>query len=186
MLALGIFLQLLASAFMDVPRPGGPDNAWWEIHKNLGLALGVLLIVHWLWTIRRSLVRGEGYLLFPWFSKIKLAALFDDLRDTLNEVRHGRLPEPDRPRPLPAALQSLGLILATALSLSGLIMVIGMANGMPLGVLGLIRDVHGAGGNLMWAYLVVHPAIAIVHEMAGQPLIRSMFTLKRNAADRPV
>lgn len=184
-LAFGILLQVIASTLMTVPRPGRAENVWWEIHQNLGLILGVVLVVHWLWTLRRSVARGEAYMLFPWFSAKKLGLLIDDLRDTLDSVRHGRLPEPDQPRPLPAALQSVGLILATYLSFSGAIalLYIGTSRQTWPTSIGLLLDVHEIAGNLMWAYLVVHPLIAVVHELAGQPLVRRMFNFAPNAVD---
>jgi cytochrome b561 len=182
LLAIGILAQVLVSTVMIVPRPGRAENTWWEVHENLGLLLGIVLIVHWLWTLRRSVARGEGYLLFPWFSRAKLAAIRDDLFDTLADLRRGRLPDPGRPRPLPAALQSLGLILATALALSGTVIMLGMGeDGALPPALRTAREAHEIGGNLMWIYLVVHPLIAVVHELAGQPLIRRMFAFGPDA-----
>lgn len=184
-LALGIILQVIASTMMTVPRPGRDANVWWDIHQNLGLILGVVLVVHWLWTLRRSVARGEAYMLFPWFSAKKLRLLFDDVRDTLDSVMHGRLPEPDKPRPLPAALQSVGLILATYLSFSGAIalLYIGTSRQTWPDAVGMLLELHEVAGNLMWAYLVVHPLIAVAHEVAGQPLIRKMFHFAPNEVD---
>lgn len=184
-LAFGIALQVVASTMMIVPRPGRDANSWWEIHEFLGTFLGLVLVVHWGWTVSRTLARGEAYLLFPWFSKAKLGLLVTDLRETLDAVRHGRLPEVgDKPRATPAALQSLGLILATFLSFSGMIIASVIEGVVPRGDwFFIVREAHGALGGLMWLYLAAHPLIAVAHEIAGRPLIRGMFTLARNRAD---
>lgn len=185
-LALGIVLQVVASTMMVVPRPGRAADTWWGIHEYLGMTLGVILILHWLWTVRATALRGEAYLLFPWFSSRKLGLLVDDFKDTLNALRSGRLPEVgDKPRALPAALQSLGLILATLLALTGTcigLVVEGVIDRPSF--FGLVREAHGIGGNLMWLYLVAHPLIAVAHEVAGQRLIGGMFTLAANDTDR--
>jgi len=185
-LALGIVLQLVASTLMELPRAGQEANVWWGIHQYLGVTLGVVLIVHWVWTVRATVARGEAYLLFPWFSKTKLRLLLDDATATLNDVRRGRLPEVGgKPRAVPAALQSLGLILATLLSLSGTCVLLVISGVLPGGDwFFAVREAHEIGGSLMWLYLIAHPLIAVVHEIAGDRLIGRMFSLARNEADR--
>lgn len=174
-IALGIVVQVLVSTVMIVPRPGRVANGWWEIHENLGLFLAVILIVHWLWTIRATIRAGGSYLLFPWFSKVKLTAVVKDVRDSLDEVRRGRFPHSDAPRPAPAALQGAGLLLATWLGLSGTVIAIAIANGGLPPSLRFIREAHGIAGNLMWVYLAVHPVIGVFHEIAGHRTLSRMF-----------
>jgi len=185
-LAFGIVLQLIASTMMELPRPGQVANTWWGIHEYLGVVLAAVLVVHWVWTLSRTVARGEAYLLFPWFSKAKLGALAGDMRETLADLKRGRLPEVgDKPRPLPAALQSLGLLLATFLAFSGTIIMLVVEGLVPRGDwFFIVREAHGALGGLMWLYLIAHPLIAVAHEIAGQPLIRTMFTVAPNEADR--
>ena len=162
LIACGITLQMLVSLLMVYPRPGRLPNAWWEVHEIAGLLLVAALGLHWAWSIGRTAVKGTPFLLVPWFSTARLKALREDLVATVAEIRNGRLPQSAEPRPLPAVFQGLGLLLASFLAVTGLAMFFGMAEDRAMGAaIGALKEAHGAAAPLMWAYLVIHPALGI-------------------------
>jgi cytochrome b561 len=177
-IACGVTVQMLVSLVMVYPRPGRLPNTWWEIHESLGLFLVVTLVLHWAWSLGRTAVNGTPLLLVPWFSVTRLKALHDDLMVMLTEIRGGRLPHADEPRPLATAFQGLGLVLASFLAATGMAMYFGMAENGAMGpVVHAMKEAHEAAAPLMWAYLAVHPAIGILHQLAGHRTLSRMFRL---------
>ncbi|MBY0431158.1 MAG: cytochrome b/b6 domain-containing protein [Rhodospirillales bacterium] len=177
-IAVGMSAQMLTSLAMVYPKPGRLPNAWYEVHETLGMALLGLLLVHWLWVLLRTL-RGEPLMLMPWFSPQRRAALWADLREVVADLSRLRLPADDRPRPLAAAIQGLGLLLGVALAGTGTALALGMAENGAMGpLLHDVKEVHEALGPLMWAYLAVHPTLALLHQMAGHGTLSAMFRLR--------
>lgn len=175
-IAVGITAQMFASLVMIHPKPGRPANAWFEVHETLGLILFAALLAHWLWSLVRTAAYGEPMLLFPWASRTHLRALADDLRATVRELTQRRLPKADRPLPLPAAIQGLGLLLGLFLAGSGLAMYLGMEpDGRMTGWLRGVKEAHEAAAPLMWAFLAVHPTLGILHHLAGHGTLSRMF-----------
>ncbi len=175
-LAAGVTSQMLASLVMVYPKPGRPPNQWYEVHETLGTALLAVLVLHWLWTVGKSLASGSAVMLFPWVSAKRMRALAEDARETFAQLRRGRLPEADQPTPLPAAVQGLGLLLATFLAGTGVVMMVGMApNGAMPGLLHDVKEAHEAAAPLMWAYLVIHPIMGVLHQLAGHRTLTRMF-----------
>lgn len=178
--ALGIGAQMLTSLVMVHPKPGRLPNQWYEIHETVGMAVFALVLAYWLWVMLRTLMRGEALMLFPWFSRRLRAALFQDAAATARTLAQGRLPAGDSPQPLPSAVQGGGLLLALALGTSGTIMALGMALGMaPEGgmspVLRAVKEAHEAMAPVMWAYLVAHPLLGLLHQLAGHRSLTRMF-----------
>jgi cytochrome b561 len=42
----------------------------------------------------------------------------------------------------------------------------------------LAAEMHGALANVMWAYLIGHAAMALLHQLLGEGILRKMWTLK--------
>jgi magnesium-transporting ATPase (P-type) len=40
---------------------------------------------------------------------------------------------------------------------------------------GAVKETHEAAGTVMWVYLVLHPAMAILHQLAGHDTLGRMF-----------
>ena len=179
-IAIGVTLQMLASQLMIRPRPGRIPNTWWEIHEVLGVGLLVVLVAHWLWSIRRTVACGDPPRLFPWFSGRRLRALRDDTRRMASEFRAGRFPSADdEPRPAVAAIQGLGLLTATVLAATGTVVFCGMSpNGNMNSYTHAVQEVHGSVAPLMWAYLAIHPLAGIIHQFTGHPVVSRMFGWK--------
>lgn len=178
LVAAGVTSQMLTSLVMIYPKPGRLPNDWYEVHETVGMTLLAIVTVYWLWIVGRTLARREPMMLFPWLSAQRLAALRDDVIDTGREVLRMRLPASDQPRPLPSAIQGIGLLLALLLAGTGTIVEIGMApdGGLSPQLRG-VKEVHEAMAPLMWVYLVAHPLLGLLHQLAGHRTLTRMFGL---------
>lgn len=178
---LGIVAQLFISEWMEHPRPDEPGNFLYEVHEKLGVALFAVLMIHWLW----SLVRGGPVSLaqlYPWFSRDRRAALWQDMRHYLGAIVTFRLPPADEPSPLAGAIQGVGLLAATLLAATGTLIFFNVGENWQFSAwLKLVKEVHELLGPLMWGYLVVHVGASVLHEIFGHHVIRSMFSvIKKN------
>lgn len=179
LVAGGVTLQLMTSLVMVYPKPGRLPNSWYEIHETVGMGLLAVVTAYWLWVAARSAVRGEPLMLFPWLSGRRLIALRDDCIETAKEVAHLRLATGTEPRPLPAAIQGLGLLLLLGLAGTGSAIELAMAPDGGLSPLfRAVKEVHESMAPLMWAYLVVHPLMGLLHQMAGHGSLNRMFGLR--------
>lgn len=178
LVAAGVTSQMLTSLVMVHPKPGRLPNGWYEVHETVGIGLLAVVSAYWLWILGRTLARREPLLLFPWLSRQRLAALRGDAVETGRAALGLRLPAGDRPRPLPAAIQGIGLLLALALAGTGTTIELGMApDGGLSPLLRGVKEVHEAMAPLMWAYLVAHPLLGLLHQLAGQRTLSRMFGL---------
>lgn len=179
LVAAGVTSQIVTSLVMIHPKPGRLPNEWYEIHELVGIGLLAVVSLHWLWAIGRSMAGDETLMLFPWFSRSRLAALGDDIAETAREVRRGRLPGGPRTRPLPAAVQGGGLLLALAMAATGAALAIGMApNGGLSPPLHAVKEVHEAMAPVMWAYLIAHPLLGLLHQLGGHGSLTRIFGLR--------
>lgn len=178
--AAGVTSQMLTSLVMIHPKPGRLPNEWYEIHETVGIALLGAVALYWLWVLTRALVRGEALRLFPWLSPRLLADLRDDVVETAKAAANLRLPAGAETRPLPGAIQGIGLLLALALAGSGTAIALATApNGGLSTTFRAIKEVHEAMAPLMWAYLVAHPLLGVLHQIAGHRTLTRMFGFSR-------
>lgn len=170
LLLIAVIFQLAVSLVMERPRPGGPSDAFFTLHEYGGYLASAVLVTLWVWAIIR---RGETQLgsLFPWFSRQRMAAVLRDCRLHLVELRQLRLPATDD-RPLASAVHGLGLSIVTLMALTGVLWATGYFS---TGSAGLLIATHKTAANLMWAYLVAHAGLAILHEFLGERVLPKMF-----------
>jgi len=175
-LAVAIVHQLVVSLFMERPRPGGPtENLAFEFHETVGLISLALLALFWLWTMLRRKEEGPGAL-FPWFSAERLRLVLADIGNYRNSLVQRRLPPPMAETPLASAIHGLGLLVATAMAVTGAIVYAVMgADGSLAGGGHFVLELHEAFASLMWAYLIGHAGIAIVHDIVGHRVLGRMF-----------
>ncbi|MBF0294355.1 MAG: cytochrome b/b6 domain-containing protein [Magnetococcales bacterium] len=174
LLALGISVELLLAAVMVHPKPGRAGDVFYALHANLGqMILGVLL-VHWLWSLARP-GRRPFALLVPWFSGERRRAVWSDLGRHLVHARQGRLP-PDEgePAPLAGAVHGAGLLVATLMGGSGIVLLVVDPGLASRGWAHALKEFHEAMGPLMWGYLAAHALMAVMHRLAGHPGVRPM------------
>jgi cytochrome b561 len=175
-LAAGISAQMFVSLVMITPKPGRDPNSWYSVHETLGIVLFAILAVYWLRAILKTIQGGEPMMLFPWLSPARLGALAQDIGAYLRDLARFRLSGDDGTRPLPAAIQGLGLMIGLILGGTGTVLAFGIVPGVKLSpVLHDIKELHEAFGPLMWGYLAIHPTMAILHQLAGHKTLNRMF-----------
>jgi cytochrome b561 len=174
-LLLSVLWQLLGSNFIERPRAQRPANAWYAWHEIGGLVTLGIVLLFWLWVlVRRRETRFAA--LFPWFSGARLKAVVADLRRHGAELRQLRLPGGEADTPLASAVHGLGLLAALAMGATGAWMYT-----LPLPT-GLALNAHKLMANLMWAYVVGHAGLAVLHQWMGHRVLQRMFG--RASADR--
>lgn len=177
LLALAVTHQLLVSLVMEEPEAGEAEGLLFELHETVGLATLGILLAFWLWTLAR---RGETPLgaLFPWLSSGRLRGLAADVGRHLADLARLHLPEYRPASPLAAAVHGLGLLAVTGSALSGLTWWLGEEGGAAHALAEAAEEVHELFGSLVWAYLVGHAGMAVLHRLAGHEEIPAMFSLR--------
>lgn len=162
--ALTIIAQLGLSLVMQSPGQNRPGDSLFEIHEKVGIAATVIIVTFWLWSIARS---GETRLVafFPWLSLKQLRLVTADAKRIFTPLEQGQ-----EERPFASAVHGLGLIIATVMALSGLL-------GYFVASARSLLEVHETVAPLMWAYLIGHVAISLVHEIRGERIIRQMLSM---------
>jgi len=175
-LAVAIVHQLVVSLFMERPRPGGPtENLAFEFHETVGLISLGLLALFWLWAMLRQREEGAGALV-PWFSAERRRRVLADIGNYRNSLVQRRLPPPMGETPLASAIHGLGLLVATAMAVTGGIVYALMGGDGSLSGDGrFVLELHEAFASLMWAYLIGHAGIAVVHDFVGHRVLGRMF-----------
>lgn len=174
-IAFGVTVQMVLSQIMHDPKPGRAADIFYEMHEVLGVGLLGVLAAHWLWSLVRRGPAPLG-LLFPWLLKPRRAALREDIRLHLSHALRLTLPPAASASPLAAAIQGVGLTVATLLGMSGTLLWLYATPGQDMtGWLDLVEELHEGLGPLMWTYLALHVGAAIAHQLAGHGLLRDMF-----------
>lgn len=167
-LLLAVLWQLIGSNFIERPRAAQPGNVMYEVHEVVGLSTLGLVLAFWLWSLLR---RRETPLaaLFPWLSAARLKAVGDDLARHWTELRQFRLPGGEAETPLASAVHGLGLLTALTMAATGAWLYTLPVPG------GLVLEVHKIVANLMWAYVVGHAGLAVLHQLSGHRVLQRMF-----------
>jgi cytochrome b561 len=179
---LAVVTQLLSSLIMERPLPGDHPDWPFVLHTWAGTAGLAALGSLWIWTLLRSRRETPLWRLVPWVSRRGLAGLERDVLRLARDLRAGRL----RLLHLDAiagAAHGLGLLLATFLAATGALWSFVLQDG-PWGH--AVLGAHKLAGNLMWAYLVGHFAMAIFHQALGDDVFSRMFWTRRRAGGRTV
>ncbi|WP_415635625.1 cytochrome b/b6 domain-containing protein [Paracoccus aminovorans] len=172
--ALSVIWQLLVSLGMEAPRPGQSGNALFETHEYVGLTAFMFITAFWLNLTLRRLGTDPGGLM-PWFSAHRRAALMADTRRHLTALRHGRFPAYEEASPLASAVHGLGLLLVTLMAGTGVIWWLG-----PTGALaGPAIGIHKLFANLVWAYLIAHAGLAVVHHFRRDAPLAEIWSLRK-------
>lgn len=178
LLALSITHQLLISLVMEEPHPPRrPIETPFQLHAWVGVASFGIVMAFWLWTLARRSEAGIGAFV-PWFSASRRRAILDDLRAYGAALRRLEMPDATVHAAFANAVHGLGLLLATYLSATGFIVYTQMAADGSMTRLGhMLADWHGALANVMWAYLIGHALMALLHQILGEGLLRKMWTI---------
>ena len=179
-LALAIVTQLLTSLSMHGPDDVQAGDILFQVHRYSGLLATVLAFGLWVTILVRS--RGtELGALIPWFSGRRLTALWHDVQVHAGAAVKLRLPEPDPQAELPSAIHGLGLVLISAMAASGAVYFVQVSLGLhsaePDGMIAM--TVHLALANLVWAYLIAHAGLAVLHHLLRSMHLSTMWSLGR-------
>lgn len=175
-LALAILTQLLTSLIFVAPAPDATGNVWFEVHAYGGLTALCFVSLFWLVIVIRRLGTGLG-LLFPWFSKSRLTALWTDIRSHLIAIRQHRLPAYETHSPLASAVHGLGLLLVTTMASSGaLYYFINTGDPDAGGTVGITMFVHKNLGGVVWVYLIGHAGLAVIYHFTSSLSLSNMWS----------
>ena len=180
-IALGVFIQLVSSQVMEVPQPGrllsGAERSIFAVHRWSGMCVLSLLVLHWLWGLAGHVPYGWGHL-YPWFSGPGLRKVLAAVKALPPWIR-GQLPAGgEETAPLAGAVHGLGLLVASAMALTGSLIFFGMAaDGSLNPSLEVVKAIHGFIASFIWAYFVGHVGMAMLHQWRGEPLLVRMFNL---------
>jgi len=73
---------------------------------------------------------------------------------------------------LATAVHGLGLLTVTAMAVTGAAFAL---LGLPKDQARLVLEIHKLIANLMWAYLIGHAGLAVLHQLVGQPALKRIF-----------
>jgi cytochrome b561 len=178
LIALAIVAQMVLTLVMDHPsakRPMRPPGSmYFQWHEWVGLAAFAVLAANWIYRVVNWKREGQGRL-FPWVSRDGRAALGAELRDFLR-LNWKAIPAEGA---LAGTIHGLGLLLATALAGTGLMLYVVL---WPANVVTPFAEqlmyVHQLMGPAMWTFLAGHGAMAVWHHFSGDRSLVKMFSLR--------
>lgn len=173
LLLLAVIHQLISSQFISRPLPGDAPSTLYSLHEYIGIASLGIVFAFWLWTLVRH---GETKLakLVPWLSGRGIMAVIRDCVGQLKAIRHGNVPE-ESDGALASAVHGLGLLVVSAMAVTGTVYFV--AHGSETAHYAL--KMHSLLANLVWAYLIGHASVAVVHHLLGSDILRRMFWIAR-------
>lgn len=178
-IALGVTAQLGLSLVMEAPDDkdevlaSGLPLQLFEAHESIGMALLALLVLHWLWSLSGHVHGGVGHL-FPWLSKERMNKVKSEIR----EACKFKVPDPEVSNELAGAVHGLGLLAATAMAVTGTVIFFNLSATGHMTDLGeKFHNIHGVVALLMWAYLIGHFAVAVIHKRMGRSNVKEIFSL---------
>jgi cytochrome b561 len=183
LIAVSIAFQMFVSLVMDHPRTSRamawPGSLFFRWHEWVGLAALIVLAVSWAYRVTPA-GRCAGARLFPWASAAGLGRIVADLRNFAC-LRWAVLSEDSA---LSGTIHGLGLLLATALALTGGALYVTLWPADVLTPTGRsIMRVHSFLSTFMWIYLGGHVVMALWHQYVGHCTLRRMFSFGRTSRD---
>lgn len=177
-IALSIATQLGSSLIMD-PDKGG--DLIFKLHQYSGLTAFSLVLGFWVLVMLRQRGTPLG-LLVPWTSGSSLSALWTDIKAHFAALKSRQLPPVVEQAPLASAVHGLGLLLMTAMAASGALYYL-VSTGDPDagGWVARAMFVHTTLANLVWAYLIAHASVGILHHIFNHQSLRTMWSFGRNS-----
>lgn len=166
---LAVAHQLLLVGLVEGPRLAAAGNAFFAWHHAVGLITLSVVTAFWLWTLLRRSETASGAL-FPWLSAGRRQAVWHDLRVHFDALRRFRREHADE-SPLASPTHGLGLLAVSAMPVTGAVMALGRISGrVPVGE-------SQALANLVWAHVIAHASVALLHQAQRHPVLQRMFRL---------
>jgi cytochrome b561 len=183
-LALAIPLQLLTELFMRRPKLGhvrtGSEILFFEVHEWVGLAACAIVVLHILWSALGT-AKGGFARLFPYLSADGRRAIIDEIREIPGWLS-GKLHETAEESAIAGTVHGLGLLLVLGMASTGTVIFFGMEEltGHMSPFVHALAEIHGTGGNLVWAYLIGHVGMVALHRIKGHNLLPRISPLARD------
>lgn len=177
-LVLAVMVQLGSSLVMHRPRGSDPGNIFFPLHEYSGMAALAFAFLFWAVVVGRRLGTAPG-MLFPWFSAERRRAVWRAAGRYLEAARRLALPSHEEAGALPAAVHGLGLLLISFMAVSGTYWYVMALFG--LGRSEFVRpfmEMHEAGGNLVWAYLIGHAGLGLLQHVTRNLRLDAMWSLR--------
>jgi cytochrome b561 len=174
-LALAIPLQLLSESFMRRPKLGhlrsSSEVFFFEMHEWIGLAACAIVVLHILWSALGT-AKGGFSRLFPYLSAEGRRGILAEIKGIPGWLT-GSLHETAEESPLAGTVHGLGLLLVLGMATTGTVIFFGMneLTGHMSPFVHAIEELHGEGGNLVWAYLIGHVGMVALHRIKGHDLL---------------
>lgn len=175
LLLLAVVHQLATSLIMERPYPGDDPVLSFTIHNYVGLATLAIVGGFWLWTVIRQGETRMGRML-PWFSGRRRRDLFVDATAQARRIGRGRAPS-DEDGALASAVHGLGLLLITGMAATGTLFFVASGKVAEASI-----TVHALLGNFVYAYIVAHSGLAVIHHLLGSNIFGRMFWPGRRPA----
>lgn len=183
---LGVPLQLFSESFMKYPKlvDGVPrvrtaaEANFFEMHEFVGMTLLVIVVSHILWSASRA---GGGLgRLFPYFRSGGMAALSAELKQVPGWFS-GKLHATAEDSVLAGAVHGLGLLLILAMASTGATIFFGMdeVTGHMSSFVHDMKELHEGFGSLVWAYLIGHVGMVVLHRIKGHDLLSRISPLAK-------
>ncbi|MDA8382939.1 MAG: cytochrome b/b6 domain-containing protein [Betaproteobacteria bacterium] len=167
-LALFLTFQLFSGLFVSTP-----DVAYFYAHEVGGLLGTLVVVIAWLW----GFANEDYFFWFPWGHEGR-AAIASDVR----AMFAGDLPRTGRIRGLSSFIHGLGLLAATGMALTGLVIFFVIPGGRGASAASThylaftdFSVMHKALADLLWAYWFGHVGFALLHQYRGHKVLNAIF-----------
>lgn len=178
LLAVAVIVQLGSSLLMRFPHGSEPANIFFSIHEYSGMASLAIAALFWVTVVLRRVGTDPGALL-PWFSAGRRQALIEDVRTYVAALSRLRLPPHDDATPLPSAIHGLGLLLISFMAVSGTYWYLMSLAGLGRSIfVRPVMELHGAFGNLVWAYLLGHAGLGLLQHVTRNMPLTEMWSFR--------
>lgn len=183
-LALAVGVDLLTSIILQAPGQKLPANVYFKIHQDAGLLAGALALALWAIILVRQVGTPVG-LLLPWFSRRRPDAFWGDLTAHLADLRTHRLPPYQEAAPFATAIHGLGLLLITAMAVTGTIYALALRAALPISQAAILSmGLHRILGDLTWVFLAGHGLLSLVHHYGLDKSLAEMWSLERHGIEK--
>jgi cytochrome b561 len=183
-LALAVPLQLFSESFMRLPKLGrirsSSEAFFFTMHEWIGLAACAIVVLHILWSALGT-AKGGLVRLFPYFSAEGREGIINEIKEIPGWLS-GKLHETAEESALAGTVHGLGLLLVLGMASTGTVVFFGMneVTGHMSPFVHAIAEIHGTGGNLVWAYLIGHIGMVVLHRIKGHDLLPRISPLARD------
>jgi cytochrome b561 len=178
-LAASIIIQMGSSLIFQPARDGRAGDIFFDIHQYSGLLAFVLALIFWMIILFRRKGTALG-LLMPWTSEVRRSALIADLKMYYAALKSYRMPTFETHSPVASAVHGLGLLLMLAMAGTGTIYYfINTGNSEAGGLVGVVMFIHESLANLVWAYLLGHAGLGVLHHYMKNMNLSEMWSVRQ-------